>query len=83
MAATPMHSREGLAVFGIFQNVRIAAAVTVLVPLLFVCLTLFVLGLAILVTPKSRHSSTFRAMGILRQVIETLMSGYQTKNIAA
>ncbi|MET7687573.1 hypothetical protein ABZT06_06235 [Streptomyces sp. NPDC005483] len=59
----------------IWQNVRFVTAVTVLVPLAFVCLTLLVLGLAVLVLPTSRHPSAFRAMGILRQVVEVLVSG--------
>ncbi|MBW8799460.1 MAG: hypothetical protein JF597_39565 [Streptomyces sp.] len=62
----------------IWQNVRFVAAVTVLVPLAFVCLTLLVLGLAVLVLPQSRHQSAFRAMGILRQVVEVLVSGRGT-----
>ncbi|AVH59499.1 MULTISPECIES: hypothetical protein [Streptomyces] len=62
----------------IWQNVRFVTALTVLVPLAFVCLTLLVIGLAVLVLPQSRHPSAFRAMGILRQVVEVLVSGRQT-----
>ncbi|MFF7049391.1 hypothetical protein ACFY94_13620 [Streptomyces griseorubiginosus] len=62
----------------IWQNIRFVTAVTVLVPLAFVCLTLLVLGLAVLVLPTSRHASAFRAMGILRQVVEVLVSGRRT-----
>ena len=59
----------------VWQNVRFATALTVLVPLAFVCLILLVLGPAVLVLPPSRHASAFRAMGILRQVVEVLVSG--------
>ncbi|MFB7497768.1 hypothetical protein ACFC09_24310 [Streptomyces sp. NPDC056161] len=61
----------------IWQNVRFATAFVVFVPLAFVCLTLLVIGLAVLVLPRSRHPSAFRAMGILRQVVEVLVSGRQ------
>ncbi|MFF4351818.1 hypothetical protein [Streptomyces sp. NPDC001530] len=61
----------------IWQNVRFVTALTVLVPLAFVCLTLLLIGLAVLVLPQSRHPSAFRAMGILRQVVEVLVSGRQ------
>ncbi|MFE2211147.1 hypothetical protein ACFW93_04095 [Streptomyces canus] len=59
----------------VWQNVRFVTALTVLVPLAFVCLTLLVIGLAVLVLPQSRHPSAFRTMGILRQVVEVLVSG--------
>jgi hypothetical protein len=54
-------------------NARLVTALAVL--LACVCLTLLLIGPAVLVLPRSRQASAFRAMGILRQVVEVLVSG--------